>query len=130
MKKLGAKVKELWRNNLLVTNSDITAILAGSYISNGTDGEGETNGVPTDSDAILDGTYSHKDFDLDGYAPDSNVTDEDLTAILADTYSDDDTDSGAIISDDIINAILDGTYTSDDDEVTDDDIAAILDGWY
>lgn len=83
-----SKLKELWGNNLMITGSDVVAIMANAYISKGTDGEGEKNGVPTDADvaAILAGTYTHKDYELDEYAPDSSIDDDDLAAILSGTY--------------------------------------------
>lgn len=109
------KLKELWKNNLMISGSAISAILAGTYISSGTDGEGETNGVPTDSDiaAILDGTYTHKDYVLDDYAPDSSFDDEDIEKILAGTYTNEDysdVDYALTISDEDIERILAGTY--------------------
>lgn len=108
------KLKELWQNNLVISSSAISAILAGTYISNGTDGEGETNGVPTDNDitAILAGNYSHKDYVLDDYAPDSSFEDDDIDAILAGTYTNDETvtDYALTISDEDIERILNGTY--------------------
>lgn len=108
------KLKELWGNNLVISGSAISAILAGTYISNGTDGEGETNGVPTDNDiaAILAGNYSHKDYTLDEYAPDSSFEDDDIDAILAGTYTNEEavTDYALTISDEDIERILNGTY--------------------
>ena len=88
MATIKSKLKELWGNNLLIDGSDVVAILANAYISKGTDGEGEKNGVPTDADvaAILAGTYTHKDYELDEYAPDSAMDDNDLAAILVVTY--------------------------------------------
>ena len=38
LKIIGAKFKELWEYNLLITGADVAAILAGTYISKGTDG--------------------------------------------------------------------------------------------
>lgn len=108
------KLKELWGNNLVISSSAISAILAGSYISSGTDGEGETNGVPTDSDiaAILSGTYSHKDYEVDDYAPDSSFEDEDIEKILSGEYEAENavTDYALTISDEDIEKILAGTY--------------------
>lgn len=136
LKKLGHKFKELWRNNLLITSSDIAAILSNSYISHGGDGEGETNGVPTDADvaAILSNSYTHKDYELDDYAPDSFITDEDIAAILGGTYSDVISEGGTklTISDEEIAAILGGEYYPDEisgDTISESDIVDILADW-
>ncbi|MBQ3433805.1 MAG: hypothetical protein IJG24_02025 [Selenomonadaceae bacterium] len=108
------KLKELWGNNLIISGSAVSAILAGTYISNGSDGEGETNGVPTDNDiaAILAGTYTSKDYELDEYAPDSSFEDDDIAAILAGNYTNEEgvADYALTISDEDIERILNGTY--------------------
>ena len=97
-----------------ISSSAISAILAGTYFSSGTDGEGETNGVPTDSDVekILLGTYTHKDFEVDDYAPDSDFEEEDIDAILAGTYTSEITDVNyaLTISSEDIDKILLGEY--------------------
>lgn len=111
--KIRVKVKELWETHMLVTGYDVTSILEGTYISRGTNGEGELNGVPTDADvnAILDGTYSHKDYALDEFAPDSFIDEDDLEKIIAGNYQDTGSvDSADFISDADIESILKGLY--------------------
>lgn len=83
---LESRFKMLWSNYINASDDDIDKILAGTYKPTGSTGDGELNGVPTDSDidAILNGSYtSHQIVVEDEYCVDV-PTDSDIDTILGD----------------------------------------------
>lgn len=83
---LESRFKMLWSNYINASDDDIDKILAGTFKPTGSTGDGELNGIPTDSDidAILNGSYtSHQIVVEDEYCVDV-PTDDDIDNILGD----------------------------------------------
>ena len=85
---LHKKVKKLNSEAMTPTRNAVKSILNNDYVSSGSTGEGEYNGVPTRSEvaAILNGTYTHTDKTLDEFAPEDVITQDDVKKILNGNY--------------------------------------------
>lgn len=106
------RLADLWEIKLLPSTDEIFNIINGSYASNGSDGEGELNGVPTkkDIDNIIAGTYTHRDIETDEYALDDVPTEAEINKIIAGTYSDEVYSVSTVPTEEDITKIINGTY--------------------
>ncbi len=77
-----------------------------------------------DIDDIIAGIYVD---DVDWVTMIDIASDEDIAAIIAGTFENDDNDDETAASDDDIDAIINGTYIDDPDDTDDDDIVGVTD---
>lgn len=77
-----------------------------------------------DIDDIIAGIYVD---DVDWVTMIDIASDEDIAAIIAGTFENDDNDDETVASDDDIDAIINGTYIDDPDDTDDDDIVGVTD---
>ena len=130
------RLKELWLERLTTSGSEIAAIISGEYIPTGSTGEGELNGVPTQSDIdnIIADTFVSHDAPTDEFALEDIPTEEEITAIINSTF-----DGSEYVSDvpseEDISAIIGDAYEGEDYDIYDDDeilingIEDILSSW-
>lgn len=124
-----ARLKELWKTNIIGSYVEVKDIISNDYVPSGSDGEGEKNGVPTSNDIekIIAGTYEHHDVEIDEYGiPFEEVpTEDEIDAIINGTYIPTvETDDDDFVIDD------DDVYYDDEGYVDEQDILDIINGNY
>ena len=124
-----ARLKELWKTNIIGSYVEVKNIISNDYVPSGSDGEGELNGVPTadDIEKIINGTYIHHDVEIDEYGiPFEEVpTENDIDAIINGTYipTVETADDDFVIDDDDV-------VVDDEGYISEDDIMDIINGNY
>ena len=110
---LKVRVIELWHDKLNLSGAEIAAILDGSYVPTGLTGDGEFNGVPTQTniDNIIAGNFVSYDPPTDDFAITDIPSEAEINAIISGTYGGAPYVS-AIPTEDDINAIIAGTYST------------------